>query len=283
MKRVLILTLMCAFAGVVSAQTKMVRLTRFEGINISGLNVSRGITAEIYQSDKTYATIEMPAEYEKYIIFEIDGAGTVKIGFNDDLNNLLKGLGKRENFRSDLIKAKVYVRNLSRIHASTSAKIICFGMFNGDNVDVKLSTSARVSDLNITVKNVMNLESSTSAKFAGNITTDAFRGKLNTSTRADMEVQAQSVDVSLSTSSRMVMRGFTGSLKVNANTSSTFTGEGINSATADLTSSTSGKITVGETKELVARAGSGGSIRYKGSPKHTDVRSSSGGSISPLN
>lgn len=283
MKKILIFALMCVFAGAASAQTQMVRLTRFEGLNMSGLSVSRGIKVEVYQSDKTYATIEMPAEYENNLIFEIDGAGIVKIGLDDNIGKGIKGFTNYRNFRTELIKAKVYMKSISHIRASSSSDIVCFGMFYSDKADIDLSSSGRVSDLNITVKNGVDLECSSSAKFTGNITTDALTGRMSSSGRADIKVQAKSVDVRVSSSGSMEIAGFSESLKVNASSGASFMGSGINSTRADLNASSGARINAGETNELLARASSGGSIRYKGLPKHIDVNTSSGGSIHQAN
>ena len=96
-----------------SAQTQMTRQTRFEGQNITGIAAGNNFDVEIYQSDKTSASIEIPAELEKKLIFNIDGNGVVTLGLTGNF------LSKKQ----DDLKAKIYLKNLKSLKASSNAEI----------------------------------------------------------------------------------------------------------------------------------------------------------------
>ena len=96
-----------------SAQTQMTRQTRFEVQNITGIAAGNNFDVEIYQSDKTSASIEIPAELEKKLIFNIDGNGVVTLGLTGNF------LSKKQ----DDLKAKIYLKNLKSLKASSNAEI----------------------------------------------------------------------------------------------------------------------------------------------------------------
>ena len=94
-----------------SAQTQMTRQTRFEGQNITGIAAGNHFDVEIYQSAS--ASIEIPAELEKKLIFNIDGNGVVTLGLTGNC------LSKKQ----DDLKAKIYLKNLKSLKASSNAEI----------------------------------------------------------------------------------------------------------------------------------------------------------------
>ena len=72
MKKVLMFSLfaaLCCSSGYLSAQTMMTKQTRFEGQNITGVAAGTAFQVEIYQSDKTSATVELPAKWAEKIEF----------------------------------------------------------------------------------------------------------------------------------------------------------------------------------------------------------------------
>lgn len=75
MKKVLMFSLfaaLCCSSGYLSAQTMMTKQTRFEGQNITGVAAGTAFQVEIYQSDKTSATVELPAKWAEKLEFTID-------------------------------------------------------------------------------------------------------------------------------------------------------------------------------------------------------------------
>jgi len=123
-----------------SAQTQMTRQTRFEGQNITGIAAGNNFDVEIYQSDKTSASIEIPAELEKKLIFNIDGNGVVTLGLTGNF------LSKKQ----DDLKAKIYLKNLKSLKASSNAEIKAMTPFTAASVVIDLSSSGKIDDLELT-------------------------------------------------------------------------------------------------------------------------------------
>ena len=84
MKKFLLSVLLAAGCVALHAETPMVRQTRFEGRNITGVVAGSSFNVEVYQSDTTRAIVEIPAELREFLIFQIDGQGVVTLGFLDD-------------------------------------------------------------------------------------------------------------------------------------------------------------------------------------------------------
>ena len=107
-------TALCCSSDYLSAQTMMTKQTRFEGQNITGVSAGSSFDVEIYQSDKTSATVELPAKWAEKLEFTIDNNGVVSIklkGFKLNLKN------------EDELKATVYLKNPYSLQASSSATI----------------------------------------------------------------------------------------------------------------------------------------------------------------
>ena len=93
MKKVLMFSLfaaLCCSSGYLSAQTMMTKQTRFEGQNITGVAAGTAFQVEIYQSDKTSATVELPAKWAEKLNFTIDNNGVVTIKLEGLKLNLKK-------------------------------------------------------------------------------------------------------------------------------------------------------------------------------------------------
>lgn len=74
MKKFLLSVLLAAGCVALHAETPMVRQTRFEGRNITGVVAGSSFNVEVYQSDTTRAIVEIPAELQEFLIFQIDAA-----------------------------------------------------------------------------------------------------------------------------------------------------------------------------------------------------------------
>ncbi|MBX2894598.1 MAG: DUF2807 domain-containing protein [Cyclobacteriaceae bacterium] len=136
---------------------------------------------------------------------------------------------------------KVYVTyiNLTKIHASSAANIFSEGVIKTGRLDVSASSAASI-EISIDVGSI-----SAEASSAGDVVLEGKAKNLDVDVSSAGEVDAYSLDA------EVVQAG----------------------------ASSAGTAKFSVSKELLARASSGGSIRYRGSPEKTNTNSSSGGSV----
>ena len=250
-----------------SAQTQMTRQTRFEGQNITGIAAGNNFDVEIYQSDKTSASIEIPAELEKKLIFNIDGNGVVTLGLTGNF------LSKKQ----DDLKAKIYLKNLKSLKASSNAEIKAMTPFTASSVVIDLSSSGKIDDLELTASERVVIDAKSSGEIDATITTPLLRADLTSS--ADGEIVHNGAQGS---SAELTISGKVGEVTVTTSSASGFHGENYTIDKATLKASSTSRITVGDVQTLSAQASSAAGIRYKGDPKITSLDTSSAGSIKKL-
>ena len=114
----------------------------------------------------------------------------------------------------------------------------------------------------------------------GTIVTD--RISLGSSSGANMSVTIESGDTKASVSSGASMRarGETNFLEIGVSSGANFNGKKLIAQEVFAKASSGASASVNVEDSLTAKASSGGSITYKGSPKERDINKSSGGSVS---
>ncbi|MDU1905380.1 MAG: DUF2807 domain-containing protein [Dysgonomonas sp.] len=138
-------------------------------------------------------------------------------------------------------KMKVYVsaKNLSSIHASSSSKIIGSGKFKGENVEIRASSAGDI---------ILD------------ITAEKITCKVSSGANATVKGSASYANISASSGSNAKMK----EMVVNK---------------ADVSASSGSDVEIWVKENIKARASSGSSISYYGSPARSDVSSSSGANI----
>lgn len=140
---------------------------------------------------------------------------------------------------------KVYVTyvSLSKIHASSAANIFSEGIIKAPDLDISTSS-------------------------AGSI---------------EISIDAGSVMVEASSAGDVVLEGKARKLDVDVSSAGEVDAYTVNCEIVQASASSAGSVKISVSKELTARASSGGSIRYRGSPSKTNTDSSSGGSVKKAN
>lgn len=100
------------------------------------------------------ASIEIPAELEKKLIFNIDGNGVVTLGLTGNF------LSKKQ----DDLKAKIYLKNLKSLKASSNAEIKAMTPFTAASVVIDLSSSGKIDDLELTASERVVIDAKAAAK-----------------------------------------------------------------------------------------------------------------------
>lgn len=281
MKKILTLAFLLTLSCSLSAQTSMVRLTRFEGQNIRGIDANSGFRVEIYPSDSTYALVELPKDMEEYLVFTINSQGTVKIGLDYpgfSRRNVDRFFRKKN--RGDFLRAKVYMKSLDRVVVSGGSNLNGNGHFKASDTFIITGSGSRVTGIDIESRNLFSMESSSGSGFEGKVSANEFKAEFHSASRNDLEIQANKAEFDLSSAARADVRGHADDLDVEAYSSAQFAGGGLTARKAELESSSAANITVGEIAEsLDVEANSASVIRYSGSPAHLNVRSSSAASV----
>lgn len=273
MKKIIRLSLLAAalllMAGTVAAQTKMVRLTRFEGVPITGVSASTAFQVEIYPSDKTSAVVELPAEWEDRLTFYVDKNGILRIG--------LDGSGLR-NIKAETLRARVYLNQLALLSANSAARIRMTGPMTVERIRIDANSAGRVSDLDLTVRTRAQVSANSAGKIQGTLRADEIRCDVNSAAGAQLEVNAASLTCDANSSGTITLSGIAGTVVATANSAGSVNGEELDAKVANLSANSAGSVRVGHVGTLTAGANSGGSVRYVDA-EVTNIRSSTSGRV----
>jgi len=276
----LIFTVLLALGYVAGAQTQMVRLTRYEGRNITGVNVSNSFRVAIYPSENTSAQVVIPAAYEEFLIFEIDSRGVVKIGLRSGYDRVDRG---RNNRNTPQLRATVYLPTLETLNISGASKVIAQSKeFHSDNTSIKIGGTSHLWDLTLVSAGCVTMDCSGASGFRGILNAREIRSELSGTSDVTLTVCADKGTFKLSGASglRIKQSGNIGDLSVECTGASHFRGQPLAANSANLKSSGASSVETGNISgSLDAEASGASSIRYSGSPAHLNVRSSSASSI----
>ncbi len=147
------------------------------------------------------------------------------------------------SYRKTNVKVFVTYVKLDKIYASSASNVFSEGSINTSSMDISVSSAATVE---------ISLD-------AGNVSAD------------------------VSSAGDIVLEGKCRSLEVEASSAGDIDAYRLESENVRARASSAGSIKLTATKELDARASSGGDIRYRGNPMKTNTDSSSGGSVKKSN
>lgn len=141
--------------------------------------------------------------------------------------------------------------------------------------DLKAYVSYKTLDL---------LEANTGArvKISGVLKSASLSLKANTGASVDGEVDIASLKVDQNTGSKVTLSGKADKLEIDGDTGSKFKGEDMATSNCNATVSTGAIVTVTAEKELQAKASTGGSVKYKGSPVIKEIKRNTGGSVNKI-
>lgn len=127
------------------AQTRAVRLTRYQGDALSGVSVASGFKVELSQGTATSAIVEVNEELEKYLIFE-NRNGIVTLYFRSDAQNELSRLRKRGTLH---LVAHVVAERITAVKSSSGSRV-CINTDVDENdfsLTVSSGSSVKASDV----------------------------------------------------------------------------------------------------------------------------------------
>ena len=235
--------------------------------NFSKLKASAGIEVFYIISDKISITVETDdAEKMQFIKTEVVGE-TLEV-FVERTNTNLEKSKKKKNKRYrnwingiefNILKVTVSGPNLTDIKASSSAKIQLQNVNTSANLDIKVSSSGKITGT-FETKNAV-IEASSSGGFGANIS-------------------AEMIDMKASSSAGVELRGKAKKLFVKASSSSDCRLKNLEVEQVTIEASSSAAVAITVTNSLEAKASSSASVSFYGNPANVSKEVSSSGSVS---
>lgn len=273
MKKALMFSLfaaLCCSSGCLSAQTMTTRQTRFEGQNITGVAAGTAFQVEVYQSDKTSATVELPAKWADKLEFTIDNDGVVNIkleGFKLNLN------------KEDEFKATVYLKDPYALKASSSATITAKTPIKTATLNIDVSSSGKVIIPDLTTTNRVVINGASSGDIEATINTPLLRCDATSSAHAALTHTGTEAALNASSAGKIDISGTVDKVTATASSAGKVNGAEYTVRNASVRTSSAGKIAMHVTNFLSAKASSGGSVTYSGDPNIQSLDTSSGGRV----
>lgn len=218
-------------------------------MNIVEIKVAQSIKAEILKSDTEKVVISAPSDIIDDIVIENEG-GKVYIHFKPSFNISARN-----------VSAKIFVKDFSKLEATSSAVITVKDKFTQDTTEVEVSSSASISGK--LEANDLSIEVSSSGSFSG-------------------EVWAVNLESEAASSGDIVLSGKAKNAKLHASSSGTLNAKNVVVDIADIKASSSGRVSAGVKNQLKASASSSGdiSVEKKGNLNILTQEQNSGGQIS---
>lgn len=240
MKRMIFTTLLLLGMAIAVVAQEQVTVSRFQGKRITGVKVGGAFKIKIRQGDNTGATLDIPARYEKLLVFSLDGDGELKIGFNGDIK------GKKD----DRFTAEITCSSLENLDLSGACELVGKGDFSASELSVEVSGAANVrAEGNILVSGRLDAELSGASRFFIN------------------NIRVAEIDINISGASRLDLKGTAehGKIKV-FGASNIEMGDFVLTNLAVLSSGAS-RMKINATEHLNISASGASNINYRGEAK----------------
>ncbi|MDZ4808896.1 MAG: head GIN domain-containing protein [Bacteroidota bacterium] len=144
-----------------------------------------------------------------------------------------------------------------------------------ESKDLKAYVSYKTLDL-------LHVTTGAKVKINGVLKSASLSMEVNTGALVDGEVDIASLKVNQNTGSKVTLSGKADKLDINGDTGSKFKGDDMSTSNCNVTVSTGAVVSVSAEKELQAKASTGGSVKYKGSPTVKEIKRSTGGSVNKI-
>ena len=145
------------------------------------------------------------------------------------------------------------------------------------------SNASRHATIDLYCGNLKSIETSSGASVESDFTinTKHFAADASSGSKISVSVESNSFTADISSGASVEVDGVTDALEVDASSGASFKGIRMKAKEVNADVSSGANIKVWSTDKFVGDASSGGSIKFKGNPKHTNIDSGkwSGGSI----
>ena len=180
MRKILFFLFVCWGTIGMGVAQEQVKISRFQGERVTGLDISGAFDITIRQGEDTGVTLSIPSHYEDNLVFENWG-GTVKVGFK----GRIKKHSKNEKFTAEIVCS-----SLEEVLLSGACKLKGTGDWDGNFKVVKIGkidlSGASQLQLNVEVPEV-EVEISGAAKLALTGEADSGEIELSGASKANLE------------------------------------------------------------------------------------------------
>jgi hypothetical protein len=134
----------------------------------------------------------------------------------------------------------------------------------------------------VTINDIREIEGTAGSNIYtnGQLSLNRLSLKASAGCNMKMDIQAQSVDISVNSGANVYLGGQAGELVARTSSGANLKAEEFKADVSDIKVSSGSNVWVTTMKDLTAHASSGGNIFYYGKPDKTSTTSSSGGNIS---
>lgn len=221
----------------------------------TGVSVSSGIKVNFTQGTHQSVVVETDPNLQEYVSTEVQN-GILVISINNKSNRKL-------NFKKLLVT--IEAPQLSFVKVSSGSLLTTLNTINEDNFKADISSGANLNaDLNIKDKTTVDISSGSSMR---------------------MDVKTKTLEFDGSSGSSSTVVGHAENVVANLSSAASCNAQDLISKNGAARASSGATLKINVSESLNAGASSGASIRYKGNPKNIvgTGKSSSGGSVRPLN
>lgn len=269
----LLLTLAVLAPAVLSAQQRLVRLTRYEGERITGVDASSGFDVRLVQSDQTRVVAEISEEFEERLDLSLDGDGVVRVALH-----ALRGIPRMGSPRNAVLRVTVYLPELATLRAAGGVDIETAGVFRSPRTAIDLTGGTDLESLEVdTDELIVNATGGTDANISGR----AGRLEARATGGADIEMNLTCVTVRVEATagSEVELRGAADTAEFKVSAGADLDADDFMVKRMTVEASAAAEASVWATEQLTATAGSAARVRYRGTPPQLSTRSNSAGSI----
>lgn len=220
----------------------------------SGVNVATGVVLNFKQETPISVNVVADADKLQYIVTRVEN-GILNVYIDDKVQKNLK-------FKN--ISVNVSAPNLEQIKTTSGAVFNSINAINETKMNVEVSSGAVVNaDLNI--------------KEQGSIT-------VTSGAVINSRLKANELIMKLTSGSTANLNGNVGFGKLEVSSGATGNTGNLSFKKVEIHATSGASVSCDVEEELVAKASSGGSIKYKGNPKiNSDISKISGGSLKSIN
>lgn len=221
----------------------------------TGISVSSGIKVNFTQGNNQSVIVDTDANLQEYVSTEVQN-GILVISINNKNNRKL-------NFKKLLVT--VEAPQLSSVRVSSGSLLTTLNTINENNFQAEISSGANLNaDLNIKNKTSVDISSGSSMRF---------------------DVKTKDFEFEGSSGSMATVNGSTENATIKVSSAAACNAQNLISKNAIAAASSGSNIKINVSENLSAVASSGASIRYSGNPKNVIGmgKTTSGGSVKPLN
>lgn len=247
-----------AIPSELSAEIKLVRLTRYNGKAITAVSAASAFEVTLVKSNQTKAVVEISEELESRLKFSLSSDGVLSVGIDSE--------GFRwNNVNRQVMRLTVYLPEIRSLKGSGAVTITSEDQFTTESIKINLSGATSLKSFSIKA-GTANIDCSGASK--GTLRVEAGRLNAEASGASNLKLTVASgyADISASGASDITVTGSSGEAKLDASGASTLRAIGLQTKKAAARSSSASSATVWATEELNANASGASSVRFKGNP-----------------